>query len=240
MKRLCLILIMTVVIGGTAITARAAPPSPGCAVFPHSGIILSAFTGTGPFAVGETITINVFDTTTFALRVNGTIVIPSSPTPGTFSHTFVINAANFQINAGMNFNGSITCTPSSGPGGSGGGGTYVFNGITRALDDRLDRRWGVPVASYCRFDGFHFYLIGDDSKGLLKLVVTPEEIEAVPEKPEVNTLIAESPEHIRVYRLTTGEFQVNYGLSPNGDEYAWSWITCVPDEGTDHSYNIYH
>jgi hypothetical protein len=212
---------------------RAASVSPGCAGY-QSGVTATynaTFTATGPFYVSETLVINVFTATTFSLWTGGVIVIPPSPTPGNFSYTWTSNAANFQFLAGANFNATVRCIPvDEGDSGS---------GITRALDDRLDRRWGMPLASYCRYDGFHFYLIDDASKGVLRLIVTPEAIAVVSEQPAQNTLIARSAENIRLYRLTSGEFQVNYGPNPNGDEYSWAWTTCVPDEGTDHSFNIY-
>jgi hypothetical protein len=215
--------------------AMAAAISPGCLGFlsPLTVPAISpTFSAVGPFYAGETLVITITTMTTASLMVGGVTVIPMTPTPATLTYTLAVNAADFQINAGAVFAGSIRCIPVP--------GVKVSNGITHALDDRLDRRWGVPLASYCRNDGFHFYLIDENSKGSLKLVITPEQLKALPEKPDQNTLIAESEEHIRVYKLTTGEYQVNYGPNANGDEYAWAWITCVPDEGTDHSFNIYH
>ena len=218
----------------SAAPTLAASVSPGCAGY-QSGVTATfsaTFTAVGPFYAGETLVINVFTATTITLRTGGVDVIPPSPTPGTFSYTWTTNNADFQILAGANFNATIVCIPVAGSDSS-------SPGITRALDDRLDRRWGMPLASYCRNDGFHFYLIADASKGVLRLIVTPQELAAVPEKPEQNILIARSAENIRLYRLSSGEFQVNYGPNPNGDEYSWAWTTCVPDEGTDHSFNIY-
>lgn len=227
---LMLVIILTLFVAHPTL---AASPSPGCSGY-QSGVtatFLATFTATGPFYAGETLIINVVTPTTFSLWAGGAQVIPPSPTPAAFTYTFVGNVADFQIIAGANFTATIICRPL--PGSESG------SGITRALDDRLDRRWGMPLASYCRNDGFHFYLIDDDSKGNLRLIVTPEEIAAVPEKPAANTLIARSAENIRLYRLTTGEFQVNYGPNANGDEYGWAWITCEPDAGTDQSFNIY-
>ena len=235
MKVSRLVLLLTLTLAFTLVVrpTLAASVSPGCAGY-RSGITAtfnSTFTASGPFYAGETLVINVFTATIISLWTGGAQVIPPSPTPGTFNYTWTGNVAGFQILAGANFNATIVCIPV--PGSDSG------SGITRALDDRLDRRWGMPLASYCRYDGFHFYLIDDTSKGILRLIVTPEEIAAVPEKPAQNTLIAQSAENIRVYRLASGEFQVNYGPNPNGDEYSWVWTTCVPDEGTDHSFNIY-
>jgi len=232
-------LLLTSLIGLTTGAALAASTSPGCAGFmtPVTALYAANFTGNGPFYAGETLTIVVTTPgTTFSLLVGGVVVIATSPTPNTFTYKLTANAANFQFNAGMNIMARVSCTPVGGSGGA----TRKGGGVGRAEDDRLDRRWGMPLASYCRNNGFHFYLIDENSRGILRLIVSREQIDAVPEKPEHNTLIAESEEKIRLYRLTTGEFQVNYGPNTNGDEYAWSWITCVPDAGTDQSFNIYH
>jgi hypothetical protein len=215
--------------------AAAASISLGCYSFlsPYTVPAISpTFLANEPFYEGETLVITITTPTTASLVVGGVTVIAATQTPATLGYILTANANSFQINAGAVFAATIFCVPASGV-----KGPY---GITRALDDRLDRRWGMPLASYCRNDGFHFYLIDENSKGSLKLVITPEQLKALPEKPDRNTLIAESEEHIRVYKLTTGEYQVNYGPNANGDEYAWAWITCVPDEGTDHSFNIYH
>ncbi len=84
-------------------------------------------------------------------------------------------------------------------------------------DGRLNRYdLAAPVAVFpipaANGTGLHLYAIGADGAGTLALVVTPEMIEAVPELPEMNTLIAATPDGaIALYRLTTGEFQINAG-----------------------------
>lgn len=93
-----------------------------------------------------------------------------------------------------------------------------FAARTIGIDDgrlnRLDA--AAPVAvfpiHYGTGTGLHFYAIGSDGTGTFTLEVTPEMIAAVPELPEENTLIAATPDGaIALYRLTTGEFQVNAG-----------------------------
>ncbi len=72
----------------------------------------------------------------------------------------------------------------------------------------------APVAAYlieyASGTGLHHYAVDSAGHGSLALEVTPEMIAAVPEHPDHNTLIASSADgKISLYRLTTGEFQIN-------------------------------
>lgn len=84
-------------------------------------------------------------------------------------------------------------------------------------DGRINRSHiAAPVAiypvDYGTGTGLHFYAIDAAGQGTLVLTVSPEMIAAVPELPETNTLIASTPDGaIALYRLTTGEYQVNAG-----------------------------
>jgi hypothetical protein len=72
--------------------------------------------------------------------------------------------------------------------------------------------------------GLHFYTIGEDNQGSLALVVTPAEIAMVPDNPDTNTLIAASADGtIELYRLASGELQVNMG------EYVIIFTDLIPD-----------
>lgn len=78
------------------------------------------------------------------------------------------------------------------------------------LDGRINNYDpGAPIAVYPAYGGLHIYY----ADGRLALAVTQEQIEAVPNKPDTNTLIAEFGP-IAVHRLQSGEFQV---VSPTQD-----------------------
>lgn len=89
-------------------------------------------------------------------------------------------------------------------------------------DGRLHPDAGAPVAVYCHDYGIDVYSINADSHGTLAFTATNEEIEAVGDSPEVNTLI-DAFGNIRLYRLTTGEFQINAGPDAEGKEYVLIW-----------------
>jgi LysM repeat protein len=65
----------------------------------------------------------------------------------------------------------------------------------------------APVAIYCRSDGIHVYNVDRTGRGSLAFVASYNQINAVG-IPSVNTLIA-SGGGVGLYRLTSGEFQVN-------------------------------
>ncbi len=70
--------------------------------------------------------------------------------------------------------------------------------------------WGVDADGQPRL-GLILYGIDANSRGYEVLRITPEQIAAVPEKPEHNTLFAETTVnqmHIAVWRLSSGEFHV--------------------------------
>jgi hypothetical protein len=65
---------------------------------------------------------------------------------------------------------------------------------------------------------------------------TSAEIAEVPELPEMNTMI-DSYYEIALYRLTSGEFQVNYGPSrQDGKIYELIWTGCPFDTVRENSY----
>jgi hypothetical protein len=94
-------------------------------------------------------------------------------------------------------------------------------------DDRENREAWASVAIYCRGGEIHVYEIDDIKHGTLAFVATEEEIAAVGSTPEVNTVI-DSAGDIFLYRLTTGEFQVNApGLPPEETKpYVFIWEGC--------------
>lgn len=79
------------------------------------------------------------------------------------------------------------------------------------------------------------YLINGD-RSTRAFRSTAAEIAKVPEFPEVNTEI-ESYFEVALYRLTTGEFQVNYGPSRlDGKIYELIWTGCPFDSVYENSY----
>ncbi len=98
--------------------------------------------------------------------------------------------------------------------------TYVVMGEDCRLmfvDGRLNNfDMAAPVAVYphafASGVGLRFYAINSAGEGAPVLEVTPEMIAAVSGQPAENTLIASTLDgSIALYRLTTGEFQVNAG-----------------------------
>jgi hypothetical protein len=92
-------------------------------------------------------------------------------------------------------------------------------------DGRVKPDAGAPVAIYCRDYGIDVYRIHPDSTGTLAFTATNAEIERVGDTPAEHTLI-DSAGNIRLYRLTTGEFQVNAGPDAEGKEYVLTWAEC--------------
>ena len=81
------------------------------------------------------------------------------------------------------------------------------------------------------------YLIDGSGKSTRAFRATTTEIARVPELPEENTVIDQYYE-IALYRLTTGEFQVNYGPSrQDGKIYELIWTGCpAAIERVEHTY----
>ena len=75
------------------------------------------------------------------------------------------------------------------------------------------------AAIYCTADGVTIWSV-KDSVGKFAFTATRKEIDAVPKNPVKNTLIKQA-KNIALYRLTTGEMQVN---APNN--YVFIWKGC--------------
>jgi hypothetical protein len=92
-------------------------------------------------------------------------------------------------------------------------------GVERPVftDGRINRYdFATPIVVYSTSDG-QGLIIRDDNVRRDLLVVTAEEIAAVPAAPETNTVIA-SANGVELWRLTSGEFQV-MALMDNGKIY---------------------
>ncbi len=87
-------------------------------------------------------------------------------------------------------------------------------------DHRVNCQEASPIVIYCSEGGIEIY----STAGVFLLRVTDTEIEAVG-VPDVNTMLGQTAGGgVRVYRLSTGEFQVN---TVNGDqEFVAIWKGC--------------
>lgn len=79
--------------------------------------------------------------------------------------------------------------------------------------------WGTNGAVYASSDGIYVYGIDAQGVGYLTTFISAGDIALSPGQPPVNTLLASSGDgRFRIYRLTTGEFQVNAGPDFEGKE----------------------
>ncbi len=106
-------------------------------------------------------------------------------------------------------------------------GTPLF--VCPNPDNRMNPACRTPwetAAVYCRGDGtVQIYKVDANSKGSLVLNVTPAQLAKFPLHPDHNTLIAESG-GVRLYRLTTGEMQINASTATPGVDYVFTWDGC--------------
>jgi hypothetical protein len=91
-------------------------------------------------------------------------------------------------------------------------------------DDRVNQDNASPIAIYCRADGISFWTIDLISRGTPSFFVTWPVLDAFPAGAE-NTLILEEG-GFRLYRLTSGELQVNGPPDWEGKEYVFTWAGC--------------
>lgn len=112
------------------------------------------------------------------------------------------------------------------------GGVTVYYGIRAGNgggdDGRLNDDPAQAVAVYCNSEYIDLYAIDSATSGHSALRVFWEDIDAIGVPDDENVLIAEA-EDIRLYRLTTGELQVNAptydavnGYDYNGYTFTWS------------------
>jgi hypothetical protein len=91
-------------------------------------------------------------------------------------------------------------------------------------DNRVNQDNASPVAIYCVTDGISFWTIDLISRGTPSFLVTWPVLDAFPAGAE-NTLILEQG-GFRLYRLTSGELQVNGPPDWEGKEYVFTWAGC--------------
>jgi hypothetical protein len=111
-----------------------------------------------------------------------------------------------------------TVTVNGGCGGPGGGDDVTFWDFD---DGRINSHDGAETAAvYCEDDGGVTIFSVVNSVGKLAFKVSADEMDALPDHPEHNTLI-KSGSGISLYELTTGELQIN---AP--DNYVFIWDGC--------------
>ncbi len=93
-------------------------------------------------------------------------------------------------------------------------------------DDRINPHPAQPVALYCRTEG----VVGYSPDGALVLFASQEQIDAlgVPAAPAL--LAASADGSARLYRLASGEFQLN--VNQGAQEYIFTWDACPPAHKT--------
>lgn len=83
-------------------------------------------------------------------------------------------------------------------------------------DGRLNA-YDTLGAVYADKTGIFVYAIGADSRGTLSIYVTANDLDKLPEHPDKNTLLVQSEDRkFAIYKLTTGEYQVNVGPDKDG------------------------
>jgi hypothetical protein len=160
------------------------------------------------------------------VTANGTFDVsgPVSATHVTsYSYTFPADSMaglTFTSNPWKTLTFVVQCGPfaSTGSGGTGGNSVTFLN----FTDGRMNSHDGAETAAvYCESDGGVTVYAVVKSVGTLAFKVTKAELDAVPAKPEHNTLI-KAGLGMSLYRLTTGELQIN---AP--DNYVFTWDGCT-------------
>jgi hypothetical protein len=104
------------------------------------------------------------------------------------------------------------------------------NSATSFTDGRINSSvildGGAPVAVYCRADGGVdvWFISISSERGVFLFRVTPQRIEDIGVPTEENALLR-FVGVVAVYRLTTGEFQVN-AVNFDGTPYVMIWDSC--------------
>lgn len=90
-------------------------------------------------------------------------------------------------------------------------------------DGRISPDAAAPFAAYCTDWGLHVYGINEASDGWLAFTVALNVLSEPP--PAENTLIVTAG-NLSLYRLTTGEWQINAAPDAEGKEYVLIWEGC--------------
>jgi len=116
---------------------------------------------------------------------------------------------------------------------SGNGSTVNVSAVCTGLyalpiftDGRVNMDTAQEAAVYCNKGGVDVWRV-IQSHGYFSLHVTKATIDKIPKFPVQNTLIAEDKKYlVRLYRLTSGELQVNATSSEGKGDYVFVWKGC--------------
>lgn len=142
--------------------------------------------------------------------------------------TYTIEAASYSGGSGF---GILTVTGSS---------LARFGGSNSPLaaDGRLNPDPSAPVVVYCEGDNLDIYTVLNDSRGFLYIRENLEALRNMP-TPAENTLVASSEDGtVRLYHLSTGEWQINALLNGNPNGYVFFWRNCQQQYGGPVNVNI--
>src|SRR5262249_28596160 len=107
--------------------------------------------------------------------------------------------------------------------------TAYCNGLAKLpifADGRINQDADETAAIYCYHGGVNVWRI-INSKGYPSLSVSAATINKVPKYPAQNTLIAEDKRYeVRLYRLSSGELQINATSFEGKDDYVYIWNGC--------------
>lgn len=89
------------------------------------------------------------------------------------------------------------------------------------------------VDDACRIDA---YLIGADGQGRRVFRATAAELAELPETPETNMEVETYRGLITLYKLTSGQYQVNYGPNREGKIFELIFSGCPAEDRTERTY----
>jgi hypothetical protein len=97
-------------------------------------------------------------------------------------------------------------------------------------DERVNQEQWATAAIYCDDNGYlDIYTLDEDGAGTLVIREVYKELQALG-IPEVNTLRAQSADgSVRLYRLSSGEWQLNAPADGLVDGYVFRWTQCMPN-----------
>lgn len=98
----------------------------------------------------------------------------------------------------------------------------------------------TDAAIYIVNDGFHIYGINPDSSGYLAVEVTARELNNLPTVPTANMRVKSGRQNtIQLYKLVTGEFQLNIGPDIAGKTYSCIFDGVSPSYAKVSSFELY-
>lgn len=108
----------------------------------------------------------------------------------------------------------------------------VYNGSCDAIQDGRENinDSAAEAAIYCTSSGVDVYDLDFSGNGAFAFRATWAEIDEVPASPAENTLIDGVP-GFALYRLTSGELQLNGPADYEGKVYVFIWDGCERPEG---------